>query len=205
MSEPKPVTVRAVVAEAERLRDRAHHQRQEDPYASPYAPTEAAARWLCAQQTREVREELTLELATTSDRKRVEADLENAGSIGAQRAIRVLTTRAAMHERQQQRLNEMSDRARLRLAHKQAAADRDRKAVREARSPGRRIDQALAELTMIACPAAQSLDGDVISHGKAGTRAPSFASGAGERAATHAIRAAEYAEQQLDLARRRNV
>lgn len=49
MSEKSQITVKAVLAEAQRLRERAERIRRNDPWAKPYDPSDAVARKLSQQ------------------------------------------------------------------------------------------------------------------------------------------------------------
>lgn len=102
------VTVKAVLQEAQRLRDRAVKERQADPWARPYDPSDAAARTL-SQAVGPERAILTLRERADDAREEYREQCEQS-----ERARKRHVRRMRLHEAEQrQRRSGMSPGARL--------------------------------------------------------------------------------------------
>lgn len=173
-------TVRAAVAYANQLRLKGDIEAARDPYASPYRPTEASARKLCARKANEA----VLELPADATPEQV----EQARATGPARAIAYMAMRAKQHATDRAEQDEISHRAEQRLKRRQEQHRKHRDQERAHLSPGKRIDDAIARLSLVASPAAAKLGRDVGEDAEK-DRTPAWSVDASSRARMIALRA----------------
>lgn len=141
-------TVRAVLAYAEQLRNRAQRERDLDPYADPYSPSEGAARKVY---------QAALALVRRNDQAdRIERTDEERADVAAGVALRELAARVVLQERATKEANVVSDRAEKRHARRQRQERAERQAAMAGLSLGTRLDRAVNALALLSETPAQS-------------------------------------------------
>lgn len=187
-------TINAVVEEANRIRTAASNQMLQDPYAKPYYPTTAGARRLAQIKAKAEVEKLAH--ATPQE-------YEAARAEGYRLAIVELQHRA--HQADLAYRADCKESTEIRNNHrgflKRTARDRDD--ARRSLTFGRRLDDAMASLAVVAsAPASQALDAvHVTGGGEPGS--PTFPGDPVGRARAIARDAVRQVERELESARRR--
>ncbi len=192
-------TVNAVVEYAGRLRGQAEQIMARDPYAKPPYPTTAAARMTCSRKKRQALEALP-ENATDEQR-------EAAAANAPREAIGELHWQWAQFERRYREENEEGERRTKRHVRRQRHAARDREAARAEQSLGRRLDDALAQLSAIAAPRGTGFDaaGTTITGSREKNPMPIPPGDPAAKARSIAHDALDKVEDELESARRRRV
>ena len=154
MSKPETPTVKAVLRYAEQLRERANRERLADPYADPYAPSEAAARKVFQSLAAQVRDRVT--------REGVEAEEHEVVGEAANAAIQELASRVVMRERETRMQREAAQRAERRHARRQRQARAEEQARLAGITLGDRLDRVMREIELLSEVRATALDADRI-------------------------------------------
>lgn len=199
MTDQTTPTVRTVLDYAAHLRTEADHQTAADPYAKPYRPTDNAARQAYWRATHELDREHATRRSETPNLP--DLDPEDRTRRAVNRALAELKRRALKPTREKAEQDELAARAHRRHQRQLKRTDRDRDLKRSHLTPGQRIDQAIASLSVIATPGTPGM-GDRI-HGGEKSGHPPWMDDPARKARQTAVDAARFCEQQLDLAQRK--
>lgn len=150
----KPATVKAVLAYAAQLRREAEREIALDPFASPYAPTDASARKACSR-------------------------------LGPEAAIDSMRKRAAMHKYDARQHAVIADRSENVHKGRQRKHRETREKQRAHLTPGRRIDNAIARMSMVASSSGAQIGQSV--HGGTPSHIPPFTTDLADKARRIAI------------------
>jgi hypothetical protein len=151
-------TVRAVLKYAEQLRQRASRECLLDPYADPYAPSEAAAR--------KVFQGLAAQIRRRAADAGIERPEEEIAGEAATAAIQELASRVVMRERETRHQREAAQRAERRHARRQRQARAEEQARLAGITLGDRLDRAMRDIEMLSEVRATALDADRITRSR---------------------------------------
>jgi hypothetical protein len=152
MTQTETMTVRAVLAYAEQLRSRAQREYTLDPYADPYAPSEAAARKVYQAAIATVRLNDRARGIERTERERVHE--------AAMTAQRELASRVVLQERETRHQRETAVRSEKRHARRQRLDRADHQAAIAQMSLGIRLDRVLQALDLLSEARTQALNED---------------------------------------------
>lgn len=203
------ITVRAVLRYAAELRTTASRVRAADPWASTYEIKDDSARVLCSKKARE-REEAVL----AKNPGATAEEVAEARAHGPADALDELKARAKLRERtyrEKAQADKQRDEKFAKFQRKRV--ERERRARALNLSPGRRIDDGLASLQMVATATATArfdprITGEDQDHGAvmaALAAAETDARETAERMHDKVMRVVNLVEDEIDRARRRMV
>lgn len=201
------LTIKAVVAHADKLQADAARRRAADPYSNPWFPTTAAARKQFERKLTEIRVERGAWDAPADEDEAVAllADMEGEA---AQRTIAWMDGRVARELVEQREEEQEAERARKRHQRRQKENERDRRASLQRLSLGDRVDRALAELAVIGNATPAAMDTDRITGGQTDDERAPGPRYVGDPAATarhEVIKCVRLIEEELERAQRRLV
>lgn len=196
-------THKAVIAEAERLCTRAAAltnpaSQAYDPWAKPYAPSKEAAYKLCQRIANRLERDLKATKPTATA-----AEIAKERAKAPRLAIQEMQMRASERTAAHRADMEADRRRRERLSRIQRNARDGREAAVSGLSPGQRIDRAIAQLSVVAAPAASTVEAPVT--GSREQPPPPFTIDPADKARERAVELARKLENDLDAAKRRRV
>lgn len=162
----EPMTYKAVAAYVAQLAVRGELARARDPYATPYEPTDAAAKRVYHFHLADIR-------GRDDANPDFEPDETTQVAEACQLTIQTLAGRVREKERDHQEDELASKRALERHQRRQRQSERDRTARRLALSPGQRLDRALGAFSTVSAVGASQVGwstpsserGPVVNHG----------------------------------------
>lgn len=200
MTKTKPTapTLKAVLAEVDRLLTKAQRVMAQDPYARPFYPSTYNAKRECQKLTKQAREQLIADGVPPAEAA------AQADRVGPAKTLAWLRARETFHDREIRRQVEEAERTVKRHRRRQMEAKRNREATRRGLDLGQRINAGLAALSVVGTPKAATLDGDVVTGSRAAPE-PQWQGDPAHRARKKALEAVEFVENEVENARRRRV
>jgi len=191
-------TLKAVLAEVDRLLAKAQRVMAQDPYAKPFYPSTYNAKRECQKFTKQAKEQLIADGVSPAEAA------AQAERVGPAKTLAWLRARETFHDREIRRQGEEAERTAKRHRRRQVEAKRNREATRRSLTLGQRIDASLAALSVVGTPKASTLDGNVVTGSRAAPE-PQWGGDPAHRAQKKAVEAVEFVENEVENARRRRV